>query len=137
MAVYPFLKFNGNCKEALEYYAGVFGVSYKAMAYGDVPIEMQPHHPVMDDISNHILYAEMKIDDSLVLFEDNISMEIEKGNHVSLTLRLKDINLVNKYFDTLAKDGKVVMALSKFFWSDAYGVVVDKFGVEWKINLEK
>lgn len=137
MAIYAYLQFKGNCKEALDYYANVFGTTYKAMTYGQVPVEKQPHHPVMDDISEQILYAEMYVDDTLILFEDNVSQEVKGGNALVLSMRLKDETVLRKYFDALAKDGKVLTPISKFFWSDAYGIVVDKYGVEWKFNLEK
>ena len=137
MVIYPYLQFKGNCKEALDYYANVFETTYKAMTYGDVPIEKHPYHPIMDDISTNILYAEMRVFDTLILFEDNISQEVKGGNTLVLTMRLKDEALLRKYFDRLAKDGKVLMPISQFFWSDAYGIVVDKFGIEWKFNLEK
>lgn len=137
MAIYPYLQFKGNCKEALEYYANVFETTYKAMTYGQVDIDKQPHHPVMDDVSEQILYAEMNVSDTLILFEDNVSSEVKSGNTLVLTIRLKDENILRKYFYSLAKEGKVLMPISKFFWSDAYGIVMDKYGIEWKLNLEK
>ena len=88
--------------------------------------------------NNNAKGAVPKTENQITIFLPNLSpKKVKGGNTLVLTMRLKDEALLRKYFDRLAKDGKVLMPISQFFWSDAYGIVVDKFGIEWKFNLEK
>ncbi|SJZ93861.1 VOC family protein [Anaerorhabdus furcosa] len=136
MSVNVYFNFDGNCEEAVKYYANVFEVEPKIMKFGDMP--GNPGYPMSDDLKNRVLHANMMIEGSQLMFSDTMpGMEFIVGNNLSLTVVTKDAEKLTQWFNKLAKEGFVVMPLEEAFFSELYGYVKDKYGVGWQFNLEK
>ncbi|NTV91379.1 MAG: VOC family protein [Clostridiales bacterium] len=137
MSIEVYLNFNGNTREAVEYYARVFNAPKPTiMTYGEMP--PNPGMPLDENTKQLILHANIKVFDSTLMFSDaHPKMPVTFGNNMSITVNSPDPELIRSSFDKLASEGKVIMELQETFWSKCYGNVTDKFGVGWQFNLEE
>jgi len=135
MSVDAYLNFNGNCREAVEYYASVFGVETpKMMAFGDLP--PNPEFALPEEAKNLIMHSRLNICGSNVMFSDVFpGMPFTVGNNISLSIVIDDRDEIQSIFDKLKEEGTVTMELQETFWSKCYGSLTDKFGVIWQMNL--
>ena len=136
MAVSPYLYFNGNCREAIEFYADVFGIENPhIMAFGDVP--PAPSFRFPDEAKNLVIHARLDVLGSSIMFSDVFpGLPFTHGNNIGLALVTADADEVQRLYDRLKEGGKVTMELQETFWSKRYGMVRDKFGIEWKVSLD-
>ncbi|BCG58566.1 VOC family protein [Paenibacillus sp. URB8-2] len=135
MAVDAYLNFNGNCREAVEFYAKVFGTEEpNLMTFGEAP--PNPDYPLPEEAKNLIMHTRLDIFGSNVMFSDVFpGMPFVVGNNISLALVTEDIEVLQSAFGKLKEGGKVGMELQETFWSKCYGSLSDKFGVVWQFNL--
>lgn len=134
MALQLFVNFDGNCREAVEYYAKVFKTAApKFMTYGEAPND--PEMGVSQKDMGLIMYTELNIMGSTVMFSDTPpGMDFVKGNNISLTAVTKDADELKRLFHSMSAGGEIVMELQKTFWSELYGMVTDKFGIHWQFS---
>lgn len=130
-----FLNFNGNCREAVAYYAAIFGLDIpKMMTYGEA--SKQEGHEIKEQDKNRVIYTNLKIGRNDIRFSDCLSnYEYIMGNNICLSIGSEDSSEVKTIFNELKEGGKVHMPLGKTFWSELYGMLADKFGVIWQISL--
>jgi len=128
-----FINFNGNCREAVEFYAKVFKSEVgNLMTYGQAPPD--PNYPVADEDKDKVIYAGVPIGGIVVMCMDMpVGSPLVVGNNVNPTISMDDKEEVTRVFNELKDDGKVLMELQKTFFSELYGMVEDKFGVIWQI----
>ena len=128
-----FINFDGNCREAVEFYAKVFKSSVNnLMTYGDAPPD--PSYTLAEADRNRIMYAGIPIGGMVVMFMDYPSGGgFVKGNNINPTVSTDDKAEVTRMFNELKEGGKVFMDLQKTFFSEWYGMVEDKFGVIWQL----
>jgi PhnB protein len=138
MPVTPYINFDGNCLQALEFYQEVFETE-KAdlMTFGQMPPD--PDFPVTEETKGLVAHATLKINDGIIMFSDvPPGMPFIAGNNISLMVSGKDIaDKLALYFNRIKDDGgTVVMELQETFWTKLYGSVTDKFGITWQFNLD-
>ena len=128
-----FINFDGNCREALEFYSKVFKKeAQNLMTYDQVPAN--PDCPVQETDRNKIMYASIRFDNMLAMFMDvSEGMPFVKGTNISPTLSMDSKEEVTRIFHGLAADGTVEIDLGKMFFSECYGSVTDKFGINWQL----
>lgn len=136
MAINVYLTYNGNCREAVEYYADVFETEKpQIMTMGDLPGD--PNFPVSEEQKKLILHAKINISGSEVMFSDNCNGKtFTIGDNISLTIVHDKEEDIRKWFDKLKDGGKVDMELGETFWSKCYGALTDKFGINWQLSLD-
>lgn len=136
MAVDVYLNFNGNCREAAEYYAEVFGTEKpQIMTFGETP--PNPDYPLPEEAKNLVMHTRLMISGSNVMFSDVFpGMPFIQGNNISLAFVSKNEDEVRSIFNKLKEEGTVRMELQETFWSKCYGSVTDKFGIEWQFNYD-
>lgn len=136
MSIDVYMNFNGNCREALEFYAEVFGTEKpQIMTFGEAP--PNPEYPLPEEAKNWVMHARLNIMGSNVMFSDTFpGMPFVVGNNISLTVVSKDMEQIKSIFHKLKEGGKVGMELQETFWSQCYGSLTDKFGVEWQVSHE-
>ena len=126
------LVFSGQCKEAFEFYARTLGGTIEGMlAYGDTPMESS----VPAEWSAKIVHATLNIDGRKLMGADVLPKDYERPQGFYVLLNEEPAK-VKAIFDALAEGGSVKMPLEQTFWSPAFGVVVDRFGIPWEINAE-
>lgn len=135
MAVEVYLNFNGNCREAVEYYADVFETERpKLMTFGDSP--QNPDYPLPEEAKDLIMHTRLVISGSTVMFSDTFpGMPFVEGNNVNLAVVTETEEELLKYWDKLKAESTIEMELQETFWSKYYGSLVDKFGIHWLFNL--
>lgn len=135
MAFSVFINFDGNCREAVAFYAKAFE---SKVAYLQTYSEAPPSdYAVSDADKEKIMYAQVNIFGTDVMFSDNPSdMPLVRGNSVSPTVSTKDQDALRRAFEALSEGGEVEMPLGSTFWSDLYGMVTDQYGIVWQVMHE-
>ena len=128
-----FINFDGNCREAVEFYAKVFKSKVgNLMTYGEAPPD--PSYPLAEADKDRIMYAGIPIGGIVVMFMDMPSgSPLTVGNNINPTISVDNKDEVTRLFDGLKEGGEVYMELQQTFFSEWYGMVKDKFGVIWQI----
>jgi len=136
MAINVYLNFNGNCREAVEFYADVFGTEQpQIMTYGQAPPD--PNFALPDEAKDLVLHAKLNITGSTVMFSDVLpDMPLIIGNNISLVIGSNKMDELKSLFNKLKEDGTIIMELQETFWSKCYGNVTDKFGIGWQLNYD-
>lgn len=129
--ILPYLNFEGNCEEALNFYKNIFG--------GRVEIQSRYDNPQMkapEEYKNKVLHGRLYFDDLAIYASD-----IFPGKHaaknsgdVQLSLDVDNPETGKKIFDQLAAEGKIGVAFEKQFWGQWHGNLVDKYGIRWMVN---
>lgn len=136
MAFSIFINFNGNCREAVTFYAKVFGKDLpNFMTYGDAPPDPAGEWLPTEETKGLIMYTGLDIGGTEVMFCDVPSSEgYIPGNNISPVVSSTDMEEVRTLFARLSEGGTVDMPLAETFWSGLYGMVTDKFGITWQID---
>ncbi len=135
---YPYLTFNGNAEEALNFYATVLKADILDISkFKDMP--PHPDNPVLsDEVQNMLMNATLQLTNgSYLMFSDNPfegGQGYKQRNNVSVTLVYETAEETREVFDQLKVNGKIVMPLEETFWIPLYGNVIDQFGIEWQIS---
>ncbi|MFE5317271.1 VOC family protein [Paenibacillus sp. NPDC056579] len=135
MSVDVYVNFNGNCREAVEFYAEAFGSEKpKMMTFGEAP--PNPEYPLPEEAKNLIMHTRLTISGSNVMFSDVFpGMPFTAGNNISLSVVSESKEEIESAFSKLKEGGTVIMELQETFWSKSYGSLTDKFGIIWQFNL--
>lgn len=134
----PYLSFDGNCEEAFEFYKSVFGGEFTYMGrFSEMPAhEGMP--PVSEELKNRIMHVSLKIGDMILMGSDTAGgcggPGFQIGNNISLAIGLETKEEADGIFLALSKGGKAIMPMADMFWGDYYGMLVDKFGVNWMVS---
>jgi PhnB protein len=129
ITVEPYLFFNGNAKEAMEFYKTVFGGELDVSTMADSPPEAQMPGTKPTDV----MHASLK--GPVNLMASDSSKASDKMAKVELSLGGTDEVQMRKIFEGLAEGGEVRMPLEKQFWGDTFGMLTDKYGVDWMMNI--
>jgi len=127
----PYLNFRGNARQAMEYYQGVFGGKLTISTFAELQASTDPSE---DEL---IMHADLEGDDGIHFFGSDTPnrMDYQPGTNFSMSLSGEDEAQLRGYFDKLADGGTVTMALEKAAWGDMFGMCVDRFGVNWLVNI--
>ncbi len=123
-----YLFFDGNCREAMEFYEGIFGGELALQTYGDVPVETDEAN------KNKIMHARLEGGDIKLFASDTTEKELGQGK-IELCLGGTDKDGLTKAFEALSVDGKVRTPLKTEFWGDTFGSLIDQYGVNWMVNI--
>ncbi|MGZ9586011.1 VOC family protein [Paenibacillus marinisediminis] len=136
MSVQVYLNFNGNCREAAEFYAQVFETEQpKIMTFGDAP--PNPEYPLPEEAKHLVMHTRIDIDGSTVMFSDVFpGMPFVAGTNITLSVNSNNEDNIKSWFNKMKEGGKVTMELQETFWSKCYGNLTDKFGIEWQFNYD-
>jgi Uncharacterized protein conserved in bacteria len=128
--VSPVLMFSGNCEEAFEFYRKVFGGEFQFLyRYGDVNAEDIP-----EGCRNKIMHISLPLMKNVFLMGSDSAGKVRTGETVSIGLRLNSAEETECLFNALAENGSITDPLTKVFYADLYGSLVDRFGVRWTFN---
>ena len=116
--IQPYLFFNGNCEEAIEFYRKALGAE----------VEMMMRF-------KEIMHASFRVGQTTVMASDGCSADKASFQGFSLSLSVPGEKEADRVFGALADGGQVKMPLTKTFWSPRFGMVEDRFGIGWMINV--
>jgi PhnB protein len=127
----PYLNFRNQTRQAMEFYKSVFGGKLDLFTFKDFHASPDPSED--DKIMHAVLEAGHGI--TFMSADTPNSMEYKPGNNFSMSLGGDDEPELSGYFKKLAVGGTVTMPLAKAAWGDTFGMVVDKFGISWQVNV--
>ena len=131
--VKPYITFTGNCEEAINFYKEKLGGEILFIQrYGDSPMkEMGP--------ADAIMHATIRIGDSIIMASDNCSTEhpTNIGNNISLAMGSKDVSQAEAMFAGMSEGANVMMPMQETYWAERFGMLTDKFGINWMFNVDK
>lgn len=129
----PYIIFQGNCKEAINYYKDKLdGEILVKSIYADSPMSVDEEH------KNKILHSEVHFDGNMFMAADCMpGSDIHNGNNISMSVGSSDLGKIKKWFNNFSTEGKVIMPLEDQFWGATFGMLVDKFGITWMFNCPK
>ena len=127
----PYLFFDGNCREAMETYGGIFGGTPDIMPFAAMPEEDKAQMPGVPD--DAVMHASLKVGDGMVYASDDTMPDrtVMTGSYV--TLELDGADETRRVWDALADGGEVEMDLAPQFWTPLFGTVRDRFGTRWML----
>jgi PhnB protein len=130
--VQSYLCFDGKCEEAIEFYRRAVGAQLNfQMRYKDSPEPPPPGCGPVD--TNKIMHAQFQIGDTVIMASDGRGTGQPKFEGFSLSLSLPSVAAVDRAFNALAEGGQIQMPLAKTFFSERFGMLVDRFGVMWMV----
>jgi PhnB protein len=133
-AIQPYLHFNENCREAIEFYHQLFGGKLDIMPIADSPAKEQ--FPA--ELHQQILHASLSNEQFQLMASDMCGQgELRQGNSVQLNLDCESEVQIKKLYQALTEGGTIISELKEEFWGDLFAMVVDRFGVRWMLSFAK
>jgi PhnB protein len=136
MKVQPHLSFQGRCEEAVEFYRKAVGAEVTFMArFKDIP---GPHPPgtIPPGGEDKIMHTSFRIGDSVLMASDGSCTGKGSFQGIQLAIQVNDAATADRVFNGLSEGGQVKMPLMQTFWSPRFGMLTDKFGIEWMVNVD-
>ena len=132
----PYLFFEGNCREAMEFYKQCLGGELILNTVGDTPGAGEMPHA--KDKIIHAALREGNPPQSTLMASDWLSEnKFVAGTNTSLSVNCTSAEEIRTLFESLSAGGKVTQPLADMFWGATYGSFVDRFGIQWMLNYEK
>src|SRR5688572_6176489 len=131
-AIVPYLSFNGNASEALAFYAKAFGgkIIFQ-QTFGESPMDKE----VPGDVKNKIMHASFQAGGLSFMVSDSMpGQAVSGGTNMSLSLNFKAVADIDKTFAALSDGAQITMPLQDTFWGAKFGMLTDKFGINWMFN---
>ncbi|MEO5890731.1 MAG: VOC family protein [Ferruginibacter sp.] len=136
--VNPYLNFNGNTEEAFVFYKSVFGGEFaflqrfKETPFGD---------KMADADKEKIMHIALPIGEGNMLMAtdviESMGQKLSEGNNFSLCISPGSKDEANQFFNALSTGGKITMPLEKAIWGAYFGMLTDKFGIQWMISYDE
>ncbi|GAA5189289.1 VOC family protein [Arthrobacter gyeryongensis] len=127
----PYISFRDNAKEAMTFYQSVFGGELTQSTFAEFHASEDPAE------SDKIMHSALKTDNGLLLMAADTpnSMDYSPGNNISVSLSGDDEAELRGYWDGLVDGGTVTVPMEKAPWGDIFGMLTDKFGIAWLVNV--
>ncbi|WP_105034003.1 VOC family protein [Cryobacterium aureum] len=127
----PYLGFRDNAREAMDFYQGVFGGEVTRTTYGEFNASEDPAE------QDKIMHSELTTTNgfSLMASDTPNGMELPTSSSVTVSISGDDEAELTGYWEKLLDGGTAVMPLSKAPWGDSFGMLTDKFGTSWMVNI--
>ncbi|MEU3048753.1 VOC family protein [Streptomyces sp. NPDC006984] len=127
----PYLSFDGDAKQAMEFYRDVFGGTLATHTYGEYGADQDGAH------ANRIMHALLETRAGLTLMgaDARPGMEHAPGNAYAVSLSGDDDAELRGYWEKLSSGSTVEVPLEKQMWGDVFGMCRDRFGISWMVNI--
>lgn len=141
MSAIVYLNFDGVAEQAIDFYSkALHAKEVKQVKFKDFP--QDPNYPLPENELRMIMESSIEFAGGKIMMSDilpsmkRVTGELAKGNNVIISLVIDDKQKLEEYFNNLSVGGNVTMPLSNTPWSSCFGMLVDKFGVNWKFNSD-
>ena len=128
----PYLNFNGNARQALEFYASVFGGNLSLNTFAQLGAQDSPD-------AHRIMHGMLETDAGYTIMGADVTsdMEYQPVAGCSVSLSGDDADALRGYWEKLSASGTTTMPLEKQAWGDEFGMCIDGFGVPWLVNISQ
>ncbi len=132
--IQPYLHFNENCQEAMQFYQSLFEGNLEIMPIGDSPAKDQ----FPKELHHQVLHSSLKNGDFQIMASDMCGQgSFHQGNSIQLSLNCSSEDEINTLYQQLSEGGKVLQELGEQFWGSLFAMVIDRFGVRWMLSYDK
>jgi PhnB protein len=128
----PYIFFPGNCREAMEFYKGIFGGELTMQSYDEAQGEMK-----VENSAGKIMHSALEGGLFRIMASDSTTHDKWEKSLISLSISGTDTEQLTKVFDALGEGGFVESPLKKEFWGSTFGAVTDKYGIDWMVNIDE
>jgi len=127
----PYLNFRDNAREAMEFYRSIFGGELVVNTFADFQASDDPSE------NDKVMHSQLTTPGGLVLMAADTpnSIEYTEGSAISIALFGDDEAELSGYYERLVAGGTVTEPLAKAPWGDSFGMCVDRFGINWMVNI--
>lgn len=132
--VWPYLFFGGRCEEALEFYKKVLGAEVDMLLYFKESPDPPPPGMLQAGFEEKVMHSCFRIGENTFMASDGCS-EGSTFSGFSLSVAVPTEEEAREVFEALSEGGEVTMPLGKTFWSPLYGMLKDRFGMEWMVSV--
>ncbi|RST25927.1 VOC family protein [Chryseobacterium lacus] len=136
--VNTYLTFNGNCEEAFNFYKSVFGGEFAYIGrFGEMPEGDGYSVPEAD--KNKIMHVGLPIGNTILMGSDtggDWATKLIEGNNFSVSVNTESKEEADCIFNGLAAEGQITMPMENTFWGAYFGMLTDKFGIQWMVNFD-
>ena len=137
MQLEPYLFFTGGkCEEALNFYKGVFNGEIEGLSRWKEMPKDAGGPPVTPDTENRVMHASFRAPGVSFMASDASPDKTYGEGPMSLSLGTGDVAEAERVFKRLAEGGSVEMPLADMFWGAKFGMLTDKYGIDWMINCQ-
>jgi PhnB protein len=128
----PYISFDGNARQAMEFYKDVFGGELSLNTFGDFGAAEAPE-------ANNIMHSLLETSSGFTLMgaDNPPGQQHNPGNNIAVSLSGDDSDQLRGYWQKLSADGTVAVPLEKQMWGDEFGMCVDRFGITWMVNISQ
>jgi PhnB protein len=126
----PYISFDGNARDAMQFYEGVFGGDLAISTFGELGASDSPD---ADKVMHGMLETARGF--TLMGADTPSHGEYNPGNTMSVSLSGDDGDELRGYWEKLSDGGTVTVPLEKQMWGDEFGMVIDRFGIAWMVNI--
>lgn len=132
MRIYPYLFFNGNASEAMQFYQQVLGGELQISPFADMPDFDQAFKP---EDAHRVMNAQLTFPDGVLMASDGCPSEpVGPMDGFSVALEFPGPDEAAQVFERLGEGGSVIMPWAPTFWAAGFGMFKDKFGVMWIVS---
>lgn len=127
----PYISFKDNAREAMEFYKSVFGGKLTINTFGDFQASQDPAE------ANKIMHSMLEADNGIAFMASDTpaGMPYQPGASISMSLSGDEDAELNGYWTKLSEGGQIAVPLEKAPWGDKFGMLNDKFGITWLVNI--
>ncbi len=131
-AVTTYLTFDGNCREAMTFYGKCLGGELRVVPFSEVPGDFPA------EAKDRVMHANLAKASTFLMASDTMpGMPFQPGDNFSVCLNCESDEEIERLFGALGENGTVTMALHEAFWGARFGMLKDRFGINWMFNLER
>ncbi|HWO41999.1 MAG TPA: VOC family protein [Candidatus Eisenbacteria bacterium] len=135
MQVQVYLLFAGRCEEAVEFYKQAIGAEVMMLMRFKESPDQPPPGMLPPGSEDKIMHACLRIGDTIVMASDGQCGGAPTFQGFSLSVSVASEREADRVFGALAEGGQIQMPLGKTFWSPRFGMLTDRFGVGWMVNV--
>ena len=127
----PYLNFDGNAREAMTFYQKCLDAELSVQTFKDVKMD------VPKGAENRVVHARLQKGSAVLMASDTVpGMPYKQGSNFQVNIDCESVQEEDEYFTALSEGGKVTMPLQDTFWNARFGMLTDRFGVNWMFNCE-
>lgn len=132
-SINPYLNFNGDCEEALQFYQKALGANVHAlMRWGDMPDADLP-----PEAASKVMYARLEVGGGAIELSDAPpGMTMEFGSAHMINIHIDEPDDVDRFYAALVEGGQSFMAPQNTFWGARYAHCADRYGVQWSFHCQ-
>ena len=126
----PYVNFDGNARQAMEFYKGIFGGRLTLNTFGEFGGQDSPD-------ADKVMHSQLETDSGFTLMgaDTPTGMDRNPGDNIAISLSGDDADALRGYWEKLSDGGTVSVPLEKQMWGDEFGMCVDQFGIPWMVNI--